>query len=364
MKKYFNTLLIGLAALALTSCSDDEKNGPDVSPENNGTQCVYVLSQGNFYKNIEGGLSVLDYSTKTALPNVFKAANNRSLGDTPQCGVAYGSKIYVGTSVSNTIEVLDAVTYKSIKQFQLSQNPENGTSPYSMLAYDGKVFISMYDGYLARLDTLSLTIDKNVKVGPNPDKIALYNGKIYVPVSEGMNGQADYGKTACTVDPATMTIEKKFDVGLNPTQFLSAGNHLFLLCNGNYGDVASKLYEVNDDYTVTEICDATIVASLGRNVAIINQPFTQGEPIVEYKIYEVEKNRLSEWSIERPEYANNMYYDSNSGRFLISSYVMDGMYPSYILPGYVNVYDGETFDKLYSNDLGTAGPTCMFIRQK
>ena len=45
----------------------------------------------------------------------------------------------------------------------------------------------MYDGYLARLDTLTMTIDKSVAVGANPDQIALHYDKIYVPVSEGMN---------------------------------------------------------------------------------------------------------------------------------------------------------------------------------
>lgn len=378
MKKYFYIAMSAFMATAMTSCSDDKNNepeGPDAAEVSN---CAYVLNQGNFYNGIEGGLSVIDYETGAAALNVFKAQNNRSLGDTPQCGVAYGSKIYIGTSISNTIEIIDRASYLSYKQFRLSENPEHGTSPYSMIAHDGKVFISMYDGYLARLDTLTMTIDKSVAVGANPDQIALYNNKIYVPVSEGMN-YPNYGTTACIVDPKSMTVEKTFTVGLNPTQFFTAGHRLFLLCKGNYEDVASKLYEIKetieetieDDeikYTIKyiseEICNATMAAPLGNRIAVIDQPFVEGKPTVKYSLYNLTDDTLTDWNIQQPDYANAMYYDAVANRFLIASYIMNGQYPSYDLPGYVNVYDATDFSLLYKTNIGAAGPACIFTLKK
>jgi len=102
MRKYLYLSIAALWAASLASCSSDDNNEPDV-PVTGQKSPVYVLNQGNFYNAIEGGLSVIDLEEKTISNNVFKSANNRSLGDTPQCGVAYGSKIYVGTSQSNTI---------------------------------------------------------------------------------------------------------------------------------------------------------------------------------------------------------------------------------------------------------------------
>lgn len=364
MKKYYYFAAIAFAAVGFTSCSDD-KNDPDNpdTPDVEMTEEVYVLNQGNFYNGVEGGLSVISYGTQSVAKNVFKTANNRSLGDTPQCGVAYGSKIYVGTSASNTIEIMDRASYMSYKRLELSKNPENGTSPYSMVAHNGKVFISMYDGYLARLDTLTMTIDKSIAVGANPDQIALYKNKIFVPVSEGMN-YPDYGTTACVVDPETMTVEKTFTVGLNPTQFFEVDGHLFCLCKGNYGDVASKLYEVNSDFTVREVCSATIAAPYGKNVAVIDQPFTEGTPVIKYYLYNPASDTTKEWHIVRPDYANNIFYDAVKDRIIISSYIMNGMYPSYDLPGYVNVYDGTDGSLLFKAEIGAAGPACIFTHQK
>lgn len=361
MKKFYYLAAITIATVGLTSCSEDN-NEPD-SPKVEMTKEVYVLNQGNFYSNIEGGLSVISYESATAAKNVFKTANSRSLGDTPQCGVAYGSKIYVGTYASNTIEIMDRNSYLSYKQIKLSENPEHGNFPYSMVAHNGKVFISMYDGYLARLDTLTMTIDKSVAVGANPDQIALYKNKIYVPVSEGMN-YPNYGKTACVVDPETMTKEKTFEVGLNPTQFIVADGHLYCLCKGNYADIASKLYEVKSDFTTKEVCNATIAAGYGNKVAIIDQPFTEGDPIINYLLYTPATGETKAWGIQRPDYANNIFYDAVKNRLIISSYIMNGMYPSYDAPGYVNVYDGTDDSLLFKAEIGAAGPACIFTHQK
>ena len=368
MKKFLY-IALAVAATGLASCSDDDPKRPvndnPLAPiEGYG---AYVLNQGNYYNGIEGGLSVIDYDSPTAMKNVFVAANKRSLGDTPQCGVAYGSKIYIGTSVSNTIEVIDRATCKAVKQIKLAESSMPGRSPYCMISHKGKVFISMYDGYLARLDTLTLEIDKSIPVGPNPDQIALYRGKIYVPVSDGMNWP-NYGTTACVVDPQSMTVERTFTVGLNPTQFVEADDRLFVLCKGNYSTdpttlVPSKLYEVKSDFSVRAVCDASIVCEIDDRIAVINQPWTEGDPIIEYKLYDPESGKTTEWNIQHVDYANAIFYDDEADRVLIASYVMNGKYPSYDLPGYVNVYD-DRFRFQTKYEIGAAGPACIFTHPK
>lgn len=43
---------------------------------------------------------------------------------------------------------------------------------------------------------------------------------------------------------------------------------------------------------------------------------------------------------------------------------MNGQYPSYDLPGYVNVYDATDFSLLYKTNIGAAGPACIFTLKK
>lgn len=371
MRNYFY-LAMAIAAVGLTSCSDDEKGPINDNPlapiEGYG---AYVLTQGNFYNGVEGGLNVIQYDSELALKNVFVAANGRSLGDTPQCGVAYGSKIYIGTSQSNTIEIIDRATCKSLKQMRLAENSTGGKSPWSMVAYRGKVFISMYDGYLARLDTLSLEIDSNVPVGPNPGIIALHRDKIYVPLSDGMNFP-NYGNTACVVNPQSMAVEQTFTVGLNPTQFVEADDELFVLCMGDYGDVESQVYKVdqyydskhNLQYRVDPICKASVVGEVDDKLAIVHQPWVDGEPHSYYYMYDPDTDQINDWKVEGINYANAIYYDDEADRVLIASYVMNGIYPSYDLPGYVNVYDDRRYSLIRRYDLGSAGPACIFTHTK
>lgn len=363
MKKITKLLMAtALSAVVFTSCEKDDAPEIVIPGAPTASQGVYALTEGNFYSGIEGGLNVLNFSSGTVDQNVFQATNGRSIGDTPQCGVAYGSKIYVGTSQSNTIEIIDRLTWKSVKQINVSDVTPEGY-PYSMVAYKGNVYVSMFGGNLARLDTLTMSIDKVIPVGNNPDQIAVYNNKIYVPISDGMN-YPNYGKTAVVVNPESMQIEKTFETGLNPREFFVAAGHLFLLCMGNYGDIPSKLYEVKEDYTVEDICEATIAASYGDKVAIINQPFTEGEPIEEYKLFDPRYRTMTDWDIERPDYANCIFHDIEAGTLLIGSYVMNGKYPSYELPGYVNQYNAGSKEVVRKYNLGSAGRAHIFALQK
>lgn len=362
MKKLFYLFFLPLLGMSMVSCSDDNNDpeNPDVPggdvPEVIVVSDVYALTQGNMYSNIEGSLDAIDLKTLNINSGIFKAANGRSLGDTPQCMAVYGSKIYIGTSQSNTIEIIDKATNLSIKQIKLADDPTHGTSPYSMVCYKGGVFMSMYDGYLARLDTLTLTIDKSVKVGPNPDQIALYRGKIYVPESDGMN-YPKYGKTACVVDPETMTVEKRFDVGLNPRQFIVCDDCLYLLCSGNYTDVESMLYKVNDDLTQTQICKAHLAGALKNEIITAYTPFSYTPYIAPtYSFVDAKSGNVSVKEFETPDYPHSFWYNQTTNTVMIGSYVMDGDYPSYTLPGYVNLYSGDNFNLLKKVTLGSGGP--------
>ena len=363
IKNYLGTLLyasVAASMLALGACSKDE--GPDEPnpDEPTVTEGAYVLCQGNYYSNIEGELDVIDYASATSKKNAFLAANGRTLGATPQCGVAYGSKVYLGMSQSSTIEICNASDLKSIRQIKCDGKEMTGQQPYSMVAHKGKVYVCMYNGYVSRIDTVTNAIDAEVQVGPNPDTMALFRGKLYVPNSDGMNYQAGYGTTASVIDINSFQVIETLKVGLNPSQFLATDNNLYLLCKGNYGDVPSILYKYENGNLV-KLQEATMCTASHDKVYMANAPFNPDKVVADYYVYDEKTGKVETWNVSGVSYPSGMAVDPIDGNILISSYTMDGKWPSYMAPGYLNVYGPDMSCKKYN--IG-AGPTSIFFKMK
>ncbi len=360
MKKLFYYAAIPAACcLALSSCKEDTPNisNPDFPTV---TEGAYVLNQGTYSYNIEGSLNVIDFSDYTCERNVFQQVNARSLGDTPQTGIVYGSKIYLGIYGSSTIEVIASEGYKSIKQIKMD-DPAVGKGPRSLVARGGKVYISLYDGHVARLDTVTLSIDKSVEVGPNPEIMALHNNKLYVPNSDGMNWQTGiYGKTASVIDLNSFTVTSTITVPENPEKFFTVGNRLFLISKGNYNDVKPGLYEIGADDKATHIVEATMAAGFGNHIYYMNLPYFGGEHF--YGDYDLTKNQSSKWNIEPLDNPVGLGIDPITGTILITSTPLSGGFGDYNSPGYTNQYDAKgNFVKKYNTG---AGPSCIFFKNK
>lgn len=350
--------LAAFAAIGFTSCSDDDepqKNDPgQVLPD---SMRAYVLNQGNYWNLIEGELCVIDYATSEIARDVFVNANGRSMGATPQCGVEYGSKIYLGMYQSNTIEILDAKTFKSLKQIKLSETGFPGTQPRSMVTKNGKVYISMYDGYVSRLDTLSMAVDGSVKVGPNPELIGIHGNNLYVPNSDGMSWQTTgYGTTASIVSLDSFTETSTFTVPMNPYKFISAGSELFLLCKGNYDDVENALYKVEADNTCTKIANATYASAKEDIIYYIDAPYGSGT--TSYAKYDVKTGKITPLTFEEVPAPNSIGVDPITGTIIIGSYKDTGS-EAYSLPETVYQYDNNgKFVKKYDCGIGTP---CIFF---
>lgn len=339
MKNYFKYAAMAAFAIAsLASCNDEPKDGGVEAPAEGN---CYVLSQGAEGVNIDGALTVIDAETQESTNYAFKAANGRSLGSTPQCAVTYGSRIYIGVSKSNVIEIVDRATLKSVKQISL--NDAVGQTPRSMVAKDGKVYVSMFNGYVSRLDTAALAIDANVKVGPNPENIAIRGNYLYVPNSDGLNWQVGYGTTASKIDLATFTVDKTFEVGLNPATFLCEGNDLYLICRGDYGLVLSTVYKLNDNDEMTKVAECTYAALSHGKLYMIYAPYG---PEPTYSVYDGTgvKPMAAGISVDSP---TAISVDPDNGNIVIGSNNLDGGLASYVIPGYCKIFtaDGQELGK-------------------
>lgn len=147
-KRSFRAMaLLMMGAVSFTACDDDDENLSQPSSNDN---VVYVLNNGS-YDNNNSSLSSIDFTDGSTYFFQYAAVNGRNLGDTGQDALRYGGKIYIAMYGSNVIEVVDGKTLKSVKTIQ----PESGKpgSPRALAAADGKVYVSLYDGYVAKIDT-------------------------------------------------------------------------------------------------------------------------------------------------------------------------------------------------------------------
>lgn len=203
---------------------------------------VYILNSGKYNSN-NATLDYYDPNTKSLKTKVFSSVNGKGLGDTANDMLIYGSKMYIAVDVSNTIEIMD-LNAKSLKTISPKDDSGQPQSPRYLAAYEGKVYVTLFDGHLAAIDTTSMEIVQKTKVGPNPYQVCEVGGKLYVANSGGYNTVKD--STLSVVDPVSFTEEKKIVVGLNP-MYLGADSdgELYVMCGGNFTDVKASLKRVD-----------------------------------------------------------------------------------------------------------------------
>lgn len=375
MKKY----LLGLAVLlmgtaVMTSCSDDN-DGPETYLQEYSTG-AYVVNSGNMGTKIESSLTAIDYASSTATQNVFKAANGRSLGDTANDGIVYGNKIYLAVDQSNTIEVIDKKTKRSIKQIKTTDLLGNaeGVEPRHIIADGGKVYFTTYGGYVAAVDTTSFALQKKWKVGSYPEGLVIAHGNIYVANS---NYAAGGGNISC-INLSNDNVETKNIEGVNnPTSIYYASNVLYVLDNPVYGpapDYAAtgenslrtvnfaegKSQKVADgNYAVCVTPGATTrMQAAHPYFYVLNAPFG-GTPSVSVLAAGSTQPQAMTLS-EMPVSPCGIFADPLNGHIFVLSYKMgDKGTPDYNGNGYVVEYD-RAGQKQHEYETGV-GSCAMFF---
>ena len=247
MKKYLLGLAVLLMGTAVMTSCDPAEDYPETYLQVYSTG-AYVVNAGNMGSNIESSLTAIDYASSTATQNVFKTANGRILGNTANDGIVYGNKIYLAVDQSNTIEVIDKKTKKSIKQIKTTELLGNaeGADPRHIIADGGKVYFTTYGGYVAAVDTTDFALQKKWQVGNYPEGLVIGNGNLYVANS---NYAAGGGNISC-INLSNDKVETKNIEGVNnPTGIYYASGLLYVLDN-QYYDASWNAYGENSLRTV------------------------------------------------------------------------------------------------------------------
>lgn len=348
-KRSFRAMaLLMLGMVSFTACDDEED---DLKKSSN--KVIYVLNEGSWNNN-NASVSAIDPTDGSSYYYQFAAANGRNLGDTGQDILRYGGKIYIAVSGSNTIEVVDGNSLTSIKTIK----PESGKpgNPRGLAASDGKIYVSLYDGYVAKIDTTSLAFEDSIAVGPNPEEITIANGCLYVAISDGWNSGNGYpnGKYVSKIGLDSFKVASKIDVIVNPNKMASdkSGN-VFVISWGNYNDIPSTVQKIDKNDNVSVLGKATYMTCYENTLYTINAPF--GSPSIEYISYNTISGSVESSSFisgtadEMPSNPTCVSVNPKNGNIMVGSYLAAN---DYLSNGYVYEFVDGSFKARYNAGVG------------
>ena len=354
MKKYLLSLAVmAMGTTLLTGClgSDSNNNTP---AEITVTKGVFVVNNGSSYQAIDGSLTYIDYTTGKVTADIYKEANGKSLGGTPNDVIVYGQKVYVVGSDENTIFILDARNCKELKQVSTTAllGDAEGKAPRRIAAYGDKVYFTTYGGYVAAIDTINFNLQQQYQVGSYPEGLAFGSSsssttlpKLYVANSDWSMGN---GSISC-IDLASASVtEIKNDKVTNPQEIAVGGDILYVLDYGHYDENFNQkdagVYMISGNDAKLVIPNATGMAPCGYNSYTLNDPW--GGSGATYSVYNVQSNytvtlNLSGDSSHKLISPCAISVDPITGYIYIASRSKDPDtgYPSYTTAGFVNVYD-------------------------
>ena len=337
-----------MGANLLTGCSDNdsEDNIPAMVTVTKG---VFVVNNGSSYQSIDGSLTYFDFSPAPVEQDVYRKVNGKSLGGTPNDVIVYGEKLYIAGSDENTIFVLNVKNCKELKQVSTTDllGDAEGRTPRRIAAYGDKVYFTTYGGYVAAIDTINFDLREQYQVGSAPEGLTFddKSSTLYVANSDYGYGYGSISKIDVTSGSIT---EIKNDKIKNPQEIAVAGDALYVLDWGQYNDdwtqqVGAGVYMISGDNAKLVVPDATGMAVASNKIYTFNDPW--GGSGATYCTYDISSNQtttldLSGDSAHKLISPCAISVDHNTGDIYIASRQLDPDtgYPSYTLPGFVNVY--------------------------
>lgn len=223
--KLKNLFLTALCALTLTvgftSCNDSDthswRDGSKVDlPDYRG----FILSEGTMNKNNSHLFFVNPATGETYAEDIFEAQNGIKLGDTANDIITYNGDLYIIVNVSKMLWKLSGA---GVMQASYSFNDELG-EPRNIVAYNGKLYVTCYGGYVVRFDANTLAIEAKVKTDANPEQLVVYNGKIYC-----VNSGYGSGHTMSVIDINDFTTATSIECPANPFGLQAGFGKLYIL---------------------------------------------------------------------------------------------------------------------------------------
>lgn len=309
MRKVLNIFLAALALL-LTACRGVEPIVPPTDTDtdegyaNGSVLGFYLLNEGNMGSN-KCTLDWYDAVSGVYSKNIYASRNPgvaMELGDVGNDIAIYGGKLYAVINCSHFVEVMDAATAKHIGTVSVPncRNLAFKDGFAYVTSYAGKVEMDPNSrrGYVAKIDTLTLSIVDSCTVGYQPNEMAIVGDKMYVCNSGGYRAP-NYDNTLSVIDLKGFTEVKKIEVGINLQRIEKDRNGLlYVSSGGNRVDIPSKTFIVDSSTDkVVETIDLLPCSEMtlcGDSLYVISTEWSNATSsnVVSYALYDIAKRRV------------------------------------------------------------------------
>ncbi|MGP1461886.1 YncE family protein [Tannerella sp.] len=238
--------------LSFTSCDNDEGDslidtGSTLTlPKTR----VFILNEGKMGNNNAGMAFYAPNKDADFVADIFMKQNKKGLGDTGQDIILYKNHMYVSLHGSQVLLKLNSA---GVEEKRVAFSKSDG-APRQLVADNGKIYVTLYSGKMAKIDATTLDIEGYVEVGRNPEGIAKDNGYLYV-----VNSGWGQDSTMTVIDKKAFAVSKTIIVAKNPQRVLESEGQIFV--QGNGGTYPNYTYPVQKvdvaKGMVTTIANAT-----------------------------------------------------------------------------------------------------------
>lgn len=301
IKIYFT---IALVCLSICSCRKDDilveseniqvTDPAILTPDQDGysLQGFYLLNEGNMGSN-KCTLDYFDFSTGVYTRNIYGEANPdvpMELGDVGNDLAIYGSKLYAVVNCSNKVEVMDAASCKRIRQIDIPNCRH-------ICFKDGFAYVTSYAGpveitpnytqlgYVAKIDTSTLTITDKCITGYQPDGLDILGDRLYAANSGGyMEPNYDNRLSSIFLPSFKQLSTIKIADNLNLVKADNHG-HLWITSRGNYYNRIGKLscWDTNANALTSEFdLPVSCMALRGDTLFTVGSQFSYASMRTEY----------------------------------------------------------------------------------
>lgn len=227
---YFLSMLVVVNACKKDKPEDQIQPTPVIT---NSTG-VYIVNEGTFNFGT-AKISYYNIATDVVTGDLFKPANNRSLGDVAQSMCFFNNKAYVVVNNSGKIEVVDPKTFVASATISGLKSPR-----YFLPVSDNKAYVTdLFSNSLAVVDLTTNTITKNIPCIGWTEQLVLASDKAFVT---NYNSDKLY-----VVNTATDVIDDSIAVAYSCASITKDKNgHLWVLSSGNEKkNVFPELFKIN-----------------------------------------------------------------------------------------------------------------------
>ena len=173
----------------------------------------------------------------------------KELGDVGNDIQIYGDKLYAVINCSHFVEVMDVRTARHIGVVSIPNCRYLAfKGPYAYVSsYAGPVQIDPNArlGYVAKVDTASLTVLETCVVGYQPEEMVIVGDKLYVANSGGYR-VPNYDNTVSVIDLNTFQEIKKIEVAINLHRMeLDHYGNIWVSSRGDYYGTRSMTFVID-----------------------------------------------------------------------------------------------------------------------